>query len=221
MLVGQKLWTAGWKAAPASGAETGLTGKLAPRYTGFTSLPSGRRSHVLEDAVYAVVRTGGKQYRVEEGRAIKIERLPGEAGDTVELGDVLLMADGDNLTVGAPVIEGARVVGTIAEQGRSKKILVFHFKNKTRHRKKNGHRQHFTRLVVSDILTAGQDPKPKPEPKPQADPEPAAAMKSRARKKAEVAAVDAAAEISAEAETPAETETPAEKPKRSRKKTTE
>ena len=145
--------------------------------------------------MYAVIRTGGKQYRVEEGRSIKIERLPGEAGDTVELGDVLLMAQGDDLTVGAPTIVGARVVGTIAEQGRSKKILVFHYKNKTRQRKKNGHRQQFTRLAVSDILAPGEQPKPKPAPwqPPGAD---AAVIESPATGAG----------------------TPAEKPKRPRKK---
>lgn len=147
--------------------------------------------------MYAVIRTGGKQYRVEEGRAIKIERLPGEAGDTVELDDVLLMAEGDDVTVGAPTIEGARVVGTIAEQGRSKKILVFHYKNKTRQRKKNGHRQQFTRLVVSDILAAGEQPKPKAAPW---QPPAAAAAAPEAP-----AAVDSAS---------------AEKPKRARKKAT-
>ncbi len=147
--------------------------------------------------LYAVIRTGGKQYRVEEGRAIKVERLPGEAGDTVELGDVLLMAEGDNVTIGAPTIEGARVVGTIAEQGRSKKILVFHYKNKTRQRKKNGHRQQFTRLVVSDILSAGEQPKPTAAPW-----QPASAA---------VATPEAPV---------AEAQAPAEKPKRARKKTT-
>lgn len=138
--------------------------------------------------MYAVIKTGGKQYRVEEGRSIKIERLPGDAGDTVELADVLLMADGEDITFGAPTIEGARVVGTIAEQGRSKKILVFHFKNKTRQRKKNGHRQQFTRLVVSDILGAGQQPKvtaaaATASATPVADETPAEKPK-RARKKA-------------------------------------
>ena len=109
--------------------------------------------------MYAVVRTGGKQYRVQEGRPVTIERLPGEAGQTVELNDVLLLADGDAITVGTPTVEGARVVGTIAEQGRAKKILVFRYKNKTRARKKNGHRQQFTTLMVDDVLGPGQQPK--------------------------------------------------------------
>ena len=116
---------------------------------------------VLEDALFAVVRTGGKQYRVQEGRPVTIERLPGEAGQTIELNDVLLLADGENITIGTPTVDGARVVGTIAEQGRAKKILVFHYKNKTRARKKNGHRQQFTTLMVEDVLGPGMQPKPK------------------------------------------------------------
>ena len=156
--------------------------------------------------MYAVVRTGGKQYRVQEGRPIQIERLAGEAGETVELRDVLLLHDGDSITVGSPVIEGARVVGTIREQGRTRKIIVFRYKAKTRARKKNGHRQQFTQLMIEDILAPGQDPKPKAakataetaateEPKPRrrakaapaetASTEPAEAPKRRTRKKAE------------------------------------
>jgi large subunit ribosomal protein L21 len=117
----------------------------------------------LEEAVYAVVKTGGKQYRVEEGRSVKFDRLPGEPGESVELGEVLLMANGDDVTVGAPTIAGARIVGTIAEQGRGRKIVVFRYKAKTRSRKKTGHRQHFTRVIIDDILAAGQQPKPKQE----------------------------------------------------------
>ena len=158
--------------------------------------------------MYAVVRTGGKQYRVQEGRPIQIERLAGEAGETVELRDVLLLHDGDSITVGSPVIEGARVVGTIREQGRTRKIIVFRYKAKTRARKKNGHRQQFTQLMVDDILGPGQEPKPKvatatataeaaatDEPKPRrrakaapaeaASTDPAEAPKRRTRKKAE------------------------------------
>ncbi len=144
--------------------------------------------------MYAVVRTGGKQYRVEEGRAVTIERLAGEPGDSIELGDVLLLGDGDDVTVGAPVIQGARVLGTIAEQGRSKKIIVFRYKAKTRARKKNGHRQRFTRLVVDDILGPGQEPKPKvvaaaPEPVVEEAPK----GRRRRGKKAEAEAVAEAA----------------------------
>jgi large subunit ribosomal protein L21 len=135
--------------------------------------------------VYAVVRTGGKQYRVEEGRAIKIDRLAGEPGETVELGEVLLMADGDDVTVGTPTVAGARILGTIAEQGRARKIVVFRYKSKTRSRKKTGHRQHFTRVVIDDILAAGQQPKPKQAKAAPAAEAEADAPPKRGRRKSE------------------------------------
>ncbi len=160
--------------------------------------------------MYAVVRTGGKQYRVQEGRPVTIERLPGAAGDTVELGDVLLMADGADITIGAPLIEGARIVGTIAEQGRAKKIIVFRYKNKTRSRKKTGHRQQFTKLLVEDILAPGEKPMTK-----QAASTPVAAVdaeppKARGRRK-----TTAAAPSTAKAQ-PAKSDAADEKPKRTR-----
>ena len=152
--------------------------------------------------MYAVVKTGGRQYRVQEGRAVKFGRLAGDPGDSIELGEVLMMADGDDVTVGAPPIAGARVVGTIREQGRDQKVVVFRYKAKTRARKKTGHRQHFTRVMIDDILGAGQQPKPK-----------------QARAKAPEAAESEApvAEPMAATE-PVEAAAPAEKPKRTRKK---
>jgi large subunit ribosomal protein L21 len=85
-------------------------------------------------------------------------------GDTVELGDVLLIGAEGDIMVGAPTVAGARVLGTIAEQGRARKIVVFRYKAKTRSRKKTGHRQQFTKVIVDDILAAGQEPKPKAAP---------------------------------------------------------
>lgn len=143
--------------------------------------------------MYAVVRTGGKQYRVEEGRTIKVERLPGEAGDTVELRDVLLMGEGADVTLGAPVIEGARVMGTIAEQGRASKVVVFRYKAKTRSRKKTGHRQAYTKLLVEDILAPGQEPKPKAVAEAPAEPVEEAPKPRRRRKTAATAVVEEAA----------------------------
>jgi large subunit ribosomal protein L21 len=158
--------------------------------------------------LHAVVRTGGKQYRVEEGRPIKVDRLPGEVGAKVELGEVLLLADGDDVTVGAPAIAGARVLGTIAEQGRARKIVVFRYKAKTRSRKKTGHRQHFTRIVVDDILAPGQEPRPK-ETKERAEPEAESKPKGRRGRKAEAAAQVAAAEESLEPAASPSAEAPA------------
>jgi large subunit ribosomal protein L21 len=170
--------------------------------------------------VYAVVQTGGKQYRVEAGRAVKIERIEGDPGDTVELGEVLLMADGDNVTVGAPTISGARVVGTIAEQGRTKKIVVFRYKAKTRQRTKTGHRQHFTRIVVDDILAPGEKAKPREKKAAPPPPEPTEEESiTIAEERLMMAAHEADADVAAP-DVEAAPEAAADKPKRrSRKKT--
>jgi large subunit ribosomal protein L21 len=176
---------------------------------------------VLEDALFAVVRTGGKQYRVQEGRPVTIERLPGEAGQTIELNDVLLLADGENITIGTPTVDGARVVGTIAEQGRAKKILVFHYKNKTRARKKNGHRQQFTTLMVEAVLGPGQQPKPKAAAVAVAEVEAPAPKAARARKTSAAPVAETAAAPDADAavtEADAPAGEAAEKPKRTRRK---
>jgi large subunit ribosomal protein L21 len=147
--------------------------------------------------MYAIVRTGGKQYRVEEGRSLDVERLPAEEGATVELGEVLLIAEDGSVTIGTPTIEGARVLAVVDQQGRSPKIIVFNYKNKVRTRKKQGHRQAFTRLTVQDILRPGQEATVKP---PRAR-----------RSKAEAAeAVDEAPEdVAAEGVAEAITEAPA------------
>jgi large subunit ribosomal protein L21 len=109
--------------------------------------------------MYAIVKTGGKQYRVEAGRSIEVERLPGQEGDSVELGEVLLIAENGDVTVGTPMIEGARVLAHVEQQGRAKKIIVFKYKSKVRTRKKTGHRQSFTRLAVQEILRPGEEAK--------------------------------------------------------------
>jgi large subunit ribosomal protein L21 len=112
--------------------------------------------------MYAIVRTGGKQYRVEEGRSVVVERLPGEEGATIELGEVLLIAEDGSVTIGTPMIEGARVLAQVEQQGRSPKIIVFNYKSKVRTRKKQGHRQAFTKLTVQEILRPGEEAKAKP-----------------------------------------------------------
>ena len=116
---------------------------------------------------YAIVKTGGKQYRVSAGDVIDVEKLPLEEGASVELTDVLMLTQGEAVTVGTPGIEGARVMGTIEQHGRGKKIVVFRFKSKTRQGKKTGHRQDFTRLRITDILT-GDAPRPRRR-RPRAD----------------------------------------------------
>jgi len=106
---------------------------------------------------YAIIETGGKQYKVSEGQTINVERLEAEVGGSVQLDKVLLLAEGDNVTVGKPLVEGARVMATVKENGREKKVIVFKFKAKVRERKKNGHRQGFTSLSIDKILPAGAE----------------------------------------------------------------
>ncbi|MBI2957540.1 MAG: 50S ribosomal protein L21 [Chloroflexi bacterium] len=102
--------------------------------------------------MYAVIETGGKQVRVTPGDVFNAELLSAAPGETVELDRVLLISDGEQVTVGTPAIEGAKVVATAVGDVRAKKVLVFKYKAKTRYRRKNGHRQTYTRLEVKDIV---------------------------------------------------------------------
>ncbi|MDY6911683.1 MAG: 50S ribosomal protein L21 [Chloroflexota bacterium] len=102
--------------------------------------------------MYAIVTTGGKQYRVLEGQVIDVEQLPGDEGDTVDLNDVLLVADGENVTVGQPGVAGAKVKASILNHGRGRKVIVFKYKSKVRYRRKRGHRQSYTRLKIDEIV---------------------------------------------------------------------
>jgi len=112
--------------------------------------------------IYAIIETGGKQYRVDPGQAIDVERLDVAEGDTVELDRVLLIGDGDQVTIGTPTIEGARVVATSKGTGKGDKVIVFKYKPKVRYRKKTGHRQLHTTLVIDRILGPGEaEEKPK------------------------------------------------------------
>jgi large subunit ribosomal protein L21 len=101
--------------------------------------------------MYAVVRTGGKQYAVREGDLIQTERIDGEVGDVVELREVLLVGGENTWKVGTPIVSKARVFGKIVEQGRGRKITVFKMKRRKNVRKRRGHRQLYTRLMISQI----------------------------------------------------------------------
>ena len=105
--------------------------------------------------MYAVIRTGGKQYRVEPGQQLRVERLPGAVGDTVELTDVLLLAGDAGVTVGTPGVAKATVVAEIAGQERDRKIRVFKYKSKIRYRRLRGHRQLRTVLAIKEIMGPG------------------------------------------------------------------
>lgn len=101
--------------------------------------------------MFAVIETGGKQYRVAPGQKVKIEKLEANDGDVLSFDKILLIADGENVKVGAPYVAGAKVSAKILKQGRSKKIIVFKYHSKTRERKKKGHRQHFTEVEITEI----------------------------------------------------------------------
>jgi large subunit ribosomal protein L21 len=135
--------------------------------------------------MYAIVETGGKQYRVRPGETIAVERLSGEPGDVLDLGRVLLLANDGDTRVGSPALDSAVVRAEVVEHGRGEKIVVFRYKSKVRYRRKTGHRQSLTRVRITDILldgasaapagtTAVAQPEPAPAPAPEleAAPEP-------------------------------------------------
>ncbi|MFC2066457.1 50S ribosomal protein L21 [Chloroflexota bacterium] len=117
--------------------------------------------------MYAIIETGGKQYKVSPGQVLDVDRLSVAEGDTIELDRVLTIADGENITIGKPVVDGAKVLATSQGEGRGKKIIVFKYKPKVRYRKKTGHRQFYTRLAIDKIVEPGEAEKAKPAKKPR------------------------------------------------------
>ncbi len=99
----------------------------------------------------AIVRTGGKQYRVEPGMVLRVEKLDAEPGSTVELSEVLLAGRGDDVKIGTPLLEGAKVVAKVRAQGRGRKVIVYKFRRRKNHRRRRGHRQPYTELAIERI----------------------------------------------------------------------
>ncbi len=146
--------------------------------------------------MYAIIKTGGKQYKVSEGDVLRVEKLDAEAGKTVELDDVMMVADGDNVTVGKPYVDGAVVSAEVSAHGRGKKVKIIKFRRRKHHRKQMGHRQSYTELKITDIAV-GKASKKKAAPKAEAKPK--AAPKPKAEKRdiiAEAGAVDDLTRIS-------------------------
>ncbi len=173
--------------------------------------------------MHAVIRTGGKQYRVAPNEVIKVERLAGEAGDVVVFDEVLAVGEGDKAAIGAPTVAGASVAARVIAQDRTDKILIFKKKRRHNYRRKNGHRQHLTVLRIEEILTDGKKPtakseKPKaakggdkPAAKP-ADEKPAAQEAEAKQAETKTAEAKPAAKTEAKTETKAEAKPAAKKP---------
>jgi large subunit ribosomal protein L21 len=102
--------------------------------------------------MYAVVKTGGKQYRVSPGDSIEVEKLPFEVGEQVELDEVLLVSNGKGAKIGRPLVEGAKVKATVTRQAKGRKVIIFKYRPSKRYRRRKGHRQHYTRLRIDEIV---------------------------------------------------------------------
>lgn len=113
--------------------------------------------------MYAVVKTGGKQYRVTKDQVVLVEKLDVEKGKTVELSDVLMVGNNGKVTIGAPLVAGAKVTATVVDQTRGEKIIIFKKRRRQNSRRKNGHRQHFTVLKITDIVEKAAKAKAAPK----------------------------------------------------------
>jgi large subunit ribosomal protein L21 len=122
--------------------------------------------------MFAVIKTGGKQYRVAAEDMLRVEKIPGEPGEIVQFGDVLVVG-GDSVTLGAPTVAGASVAAEVVEQGRGAKVIAFKKRRRKNSRRKRGHRQEFTLVRITEILTDGAKPTKTARPKPEKKPKPA------------------------------------------------
>ncbi len=139
--------------------------------------------------MYAVIETGGKQYRVQEGDVITVEKLDVSAGDDITFDKVLLMNDGEKVQVGTPILESAKVFGTVVENGKSEKVIIFKYKSKKDYRKKQGHRQPYTMIKIESLSAEGKPAPKKVVEKPAAEAvvteKPAVEKKAAAKKATE------------------------------------
>jgi large subunit ribosomal protein L21 len=101
--------------------------------------------------MYAVIKAGGKQYRVQQGQTLKVEKIVAEPGASVDFDEVLMIADGDQVTLGAPYVEGGKVTATVRDHGRHRKVEIIKFRRRKNYRRKMGHRQHYTELHITEI----------------------------------------------------------------------
>lgn len=168
--------------------------------------------------MFAVIKTGGKQYKVAADDVLKVEKLAGEAGDTVTFDEVLMVGNGADVTIGTPVVEGALVAAEFVETAKEKTVIIFKKRRRKNSRRRNGHRQLLTTVKITEILTGGAKPKAKAKAAPKAEAAPAA--EAKAEKKAPAKKTEAETEAKPASEPKAE-KAPAKKaePKAEAKKT--
>ena len=142
--------------------------------------------------MYAVIKTGGKQYRVAANDKILIEKLEGAAGDQVNFTEVLMVSNGGTVDIGAPMVAGATVIGEIEKQARGPHIIIFKKRRRKHYRRRNGHRQDLTAVTITEILTGGAKPSAKAKAKPEAKAEAKPEAKVEAKTEAAVAAAPVA-----------------------------
>ena len=165
--------------------------------------PAGRSDGGTErirmEAMYALVRTGGKQYRVAKDDTILVERITADEGAEVILDDIVMLGDGDKVTIGTPRVEGAAVSATVVSQTRGPKIIIFRRKRRKNHRRTQGHRQDLTLLKINAIAEDGKALKPKAAPAKKAEAKKAEAKKAAPKAEAKAAPKKAAAKAEAKA----------------------
>ncbi|MFZ2099716.1 MAG: 50S ribosomal protein L21 [Oricola sp.] len=142
--------------------------------------------------MFAVIKTGGKQYRVAAQDLLQIEKVSGEAGDIVEFNEVLMVGEGADATVGAPLVDGALVTAEVVEQGRARKVIAFKKRRRQNSKRTRGHRQHLTTIRIAEILTGGAKPSKKAAPKKAEAPKAEAKTEAKTEAKAEAAPAGAA-----------------------------
>ncbi|MBW8908089.1 MAG: 50S ribosomal protein L21 [Mesorhizobium sp.] len=155
--------------------------------------------------MFAVIKTGGKQYRVAANDLLKIEKVEAKVGDIVEIGNVLAHGEGENVTFGAPFVDGALVTAEVVEQGKNRTVIAFKKRRRQNSRRKIGHRQLLTTVRISEILLGGAKPAKKAAAKPEAKAEVAAEAKAEAAPKEPKAKKEAKAEAAPKEEAKAET----------------
>ncbi|TIV68849.1 MAG: 50S ribosomal protein L21 [Mesorhizobium sp.] len=155
--------------------------------------------------MFAVIKTGGKQYRVAANDLLKIEKVEAKVGDIVEISNVLAHGEGENVTFGAPFVDGAMVTAEVVEQGKNRTVIAFKKRRRQNSRRKIGHRQLLTTVRISEILLGGAKPSKKAAAKPEAKVEVAAEAKAEAAPKEAKAKKEAKAEVPAKEEVKAET----------------